>query len=93
MNLDETGTKQEIDKAWLWTFVARLFPVFAARATREATALTTFLRDAFHGVVMPEKGKLAERQYREDEARALDAEAGAQRTSTQDVRPLLRQTT
>jgi putative copper export protein len=41
LNIDETGTEQENGKAWLWTFVARKFTVFAVRATREATALTT----------------------------------------------------
>ena len=39
LNIDESPTKQENGKAWLWTFVARLFTVFAVRATREATAL------------------------------------------------------
>ncbi len=58
LNIDETGTKQENDKAWLWTFVARLFTVFAVRATREATALTTFLGDAFHGVVTCDPAKM-----------------------------------
>ena len=43
LNIDETGTKEANGKAWLWTFVARMFTVFAVRATREATALTTFL--------------------------------------------------
>ena len=40
LNIDETGTKEANGKAWLWTFVARMFTVFAVRATREATALT-----------------------------------------------------
>ena len=34
-------------KAWLWTFVARMFTVFAVRATREATAVDEFLTAAF----------------------------------------------
>jgi transposase len=58
LNIDETGTKQENDKAWLWTFVARAFTVFAVRATREATALTTFLGEAFHGVVTCDRAKM-----------------------------------
>ncbi len=58
LNIDETGTKQENDKAWLWTFVAGLFTVFAVRATREATALTTFLGEAFHGVVTCDRAKM-----------------------------------
>ena len=42
LNIDETATKEANGKAWLWTFVARTFTVFAVRATREATALSTF---------------------------------------------------
>ena len=42
LNIDETGTKEANGKAWLWTFVARLFTVFAVRATREATVLALF---------------------------------------------------
>jgi len=58
LNIDETGTKQENDKAWLWAFVARTFTVFAVRATREATALTTFLGTAFHGIVTCDRAKM-----------------------------------
>lgn len=58
LNIDETGTKQENGKAWLWTFVARTFTVFAVRATREATALTTFLGEAFHGIVTCDRAKM-----------------------------------
>jgi len=58
LNIDETGTKEANGKAWLWTFVARLFTVFAVRATREATALTTFLGDSFHGVVTCDRAKM-----------------------------------
>ena len=49
LNIDETATKEENGKAWLWTFVARLFTVFAVRATREATALDVFLTEKFQG--------------------------------------------
>lgn len=58
LNIDETGTKQENDKAWLWTFVARMFTVFAVRATREATALHTFLGETFHGIVTCDRAKM-----------------------------------
>jgi transposase len=58
LNIDETGTKEANGKAWLWTFVARLFTVFAVRATREATALTTFLGETFHGVVTCDRAKM-----------------------------------
>jgi transposase len=58
LNIDETGTKEANGKAWLWTFVAHAFTVFAVRATREATALTTFLGEAFHGVVTCDRAKM-----------------------------------
>jgi transposase len=58
LSIDETGTKEANGKAWLWTFVARMFTVFAVRATREATALTAFLGEAFHGVVNCDRAKM-----------------------------------
>jgi transposase len=58
LNIDETATKEANGKAWLWTFVARWFTVFAVRATREATALTTFLGEAFRGVVNCDRAKM-----------------------------------
>jgi transposase len=58
LSIDETATKEENGKAWLWTFVARLFTVFAVRATREATALTTFLGEKFGGVVTCDRAKM-----------------------------------
>ena len=58
LSIDETGTKEANGKAWLWTFVARMFTVFAVRATREATALTAFLGETFHGVVNCDRAKM-----------------------------------
>ena len=58
LNIDESPTKQERDKAWLWTFVARWFTVFAVRATREATALDDFLGATFSGVVICDRAKM-----------------------------------
>jgi transposase len=58
LSIDETGTKEKNGKAWLWTFVAQTFTVFAVRATREATALTTFLGEQFHGVVNCDRAKM-----------------------------------
>jgi hypothetical protein len=45
------------------------------------------------GVVMPAKGKLGERQYNEDEAKAIDAEAAARGMTPAEVRRLLGETT
>jgi transposase len=58
VNADETATKEENGKAWLWTFVAHAFTVFAVRATREATALGVFLTDKFQGIVTCDRAKM-----------------------------------
>ena len=58
VNADETPTKEENGKAWLWTFVARMFTVFAVRATREATAVDELLTAAFRGVVTCDRAKM-----------------------------------
>jgi transposase len=58
LSIDETGTKEANGKAWLWTFVARLFTVFAVRATREATALSVFLGEQFRGTVTCDRAKM-----------------------------------
>jgi len=58
LSIDETGTKEKNRKAWLWTFVARTFTVFTVRATREATALTTYLGEQFAGIVNCDRAKM-----------------------------------
>ena len=58
LNIDETATKEENGKAWLWSFVARRFTVFAVRRTREATVLDDLLGDEFHGVVTCDRAKM-----------------------------------
>jgi transposase len=58
LSIDETPTKEENGKAWLWTFVAQMFTVFAVRATREATALGVFLGEKFHGIVNCDRAKM-----------------------------------
>jgi transposase len=58
LNADETATKEQNGKAWLWTFVARTFTVFAVRATRAATAVDELLTDAFGGIVTCDRAKM-----------------------------------
>jgi transposase len=58
LSIDETGTKEANGKAWLWTFVAGMFTVFAVRATREATALGVFLGEQFRGIVTCDRAKM-----------------------------------
>ena len=58
LSIDETATKEQNGKAWLWTFVARMFTVFAVRATREATALADLLGEKFRGIVTCDRAKM-----------------------------------
>jgi transposase len=58
LSIDETPTKEANGKAWLWTFVARMFTVFAVRPTREATALGVFLGEKFRGIVNCDRAKM-----------------------------------
>jgi transposase len=55
---DETPTKQGPTKAWLWTFVAPAFTVFAVRPTRANTAVTDLLGPDFPGVVVCDRAKM-----------------------------------
>jgi hypothetical protein len=47
LGIDESPTKEAAAKAWLWTFVAGMFTVFAVRGTRAATVLNELLTDTF----------------------------------------------
>jgi len=58
VSADETPSKEQNVKVWLWTFVAPLFTVFAIRRTREATAIDELLTDAFNGVVTCDRAKM-----------------------------------
>jgi transposase len=55
---DESPTKQGQAKAWLWTFVAGAFTVFALRGSRAATALTELLGEGFAGVMSCDRAKM-----------------------------------
>ena len=58
LGIDESPTKQGKDKAWLWTFVAATYTVFAVRTTRAATVLQELLTDVFDGVVNCDRAKM-----------------------------------
>jgi len=45
-------------KAWLWTFVAGTFTVFALRGSRAATAIRDLLGDTFAGVMSCDRAKM-----------------------------------
>ena len=56
--IDESPTKERKAKAWLWTFVAVTYTVFALRTTRAATVLQELLTDAFDGVIHCDRAKM-----------------------------------
>jgi transposase len=58
LGIDETPTREATSKAWLWTFVARRFTVFAIRPTRAATVLSERLTGGFSGVVTCDRAKM-----------------------------------
>jgi transposase len=55
---DESPTKEGGQRAWLWTFVAGLFTVFALRCTRAATVLAELLTADFAGVMSCDRAKM-----------------------------------
>ncbi|MBX3439983.1 MAG: IS66 family transposase [Planctomycetaceae bacterium] len=55
---DESPTKEGSIKAWLWTFVARSFTVFALRGSRAATTLSELLGENFTGVMSCDRAKM-----------------------------------
>ena len=55
---DESPTKEGSSKAWLWTFVAQTFTVFAIRGSRAATVLSDFFGEAYRGVMHCDRAKM-----------------------------------
>ena len=58
LGIDESPTKEGKSKAWLWTFVAPMYTLFALRTTRAATILEDLLTDAFDGVINCDRAKM-----------------------------------
>ncbi|MEO6810354.1 MAG: IS66 family transposase [Isosphaeraceae bacterium] len=58
LSIDESPTKQKKSKAWLWTFVAQSFTVFAVRTSRAATILDDLLTERFRGIVTCDRAKM-----------------------------------
>jgi transposase len=58
LNIDETPHKQGPLKAWLWTFVAKTFTVFALRLSRKADELYAHIGPQFPGVVGCDRAKM-----------------------------------
>jgi transposase len=58
LHLDESPTKEGQAKAWIWTFVAGAFTVFACRTSRAADVAKQLLGAAFAGVVQCDRARM-----------------------------------
>jgi transposase len=58
LNVDESPTKEGTAKAWVWTFVADTFTLFACRTSRGAEVLDDLLGTAFAGVIQCDRAKM-----------------------------------
>lgn len=58
LGIDETPTKENSHKAWLWTFVAGSFTVFGIRLTRGAKILSDLLTREFSGTIHCDRAKM-----------------------------------
>jgi transposase len=58
LNCDESPTKQGPRKAWVWTFVAATFTVFACRTSRARQTLNEFLGEAYAGIIGCDRARM-----------------------------------
>jgi transposase len=58
LNIDESPTKQQTHKAWLWTFVATSFTVFGLRLSRGAGILHDWVGLDYKGVVGCDRARM-----------------------------------
>jgi transposase len=58
LHIDESPTKEGKAKAWVWTFVAATFTVFACRTSRAADVATQLLGAAYDGVVHCDRARM-----------------------------------
>jgi transposase len=58
LNVDESPTKEGAAKAWVWTFVADTFTLFACRTSRAADVLDHLLGEDFAGVLHCDRAKM-----------------------------------
>jgi transposase len=58
LNCDESPTKQGTSKAWVWTFVAAGFTLFACRTSRAADILQELLGKAYAGIVGCDRARM-----------------------------------
>jgi transposase len=58
LNVDESPTKEGTAKAWVWTFVADTFTLFACRTSRAADVLDHLLGEDFAGTIHCDRAKM-----------------------------------
>jgi transposase len=58
LNADESPTKEGSARAWVWTFVAATFTVFACRRSRAADVPGQLLGTAFAGVIHCDRARM-----------------------------------
>jgi len=58
LNVDESPTREGAAKAWVWTFVADTFTLFAGRTSRAADVLDGLLGEDFAGVIHCDRAKM-----------------------------------
>jgi transposase len=58
LHIDESPTKEGKAKAWVWTFVAATFTVFACRTSRAADVATQLVGTAYDGVVHCDRARM-----------------------------------
>lgn len=58
LHVDESPTKEGPAKAWVWTFVAAAFTVFACRLSRAADVPKRLLGEAFAGVIHCDRARM-----------------------------------
>jgi transposase len=58
LNCDESPTKQGANKAWVWTFVAANFTVFACRTSRAADILKELLGETYAGIIGCDRARM-----------------------------------
>jgi transposase len=58
LHIDESPTKEATSKAWVWTFVAAGFTVFACRVSRGREVLVELLGEGFGGIVGCDRARM-----------------------------------
>ena len=58
LNIDESPTKEGSTKAWVWTFVATSFTLFACRTSRAADVLRELLGEAYGGIIHCDRARM-----------------------------------